>query len=105
MGRVIERVFRASSLNIAIQDGSDAGQSVPHVHAHIIPRKPADMPRPDDIYKELDGSAGDIGQHLSDARRGTFPAVDADEKRKARTLEEMQREAKWLASEMEQDYS
>ncbi|KAL5332802.1 HIT-like domain-containing protein [Aspergillus crustosus] len=39
VGRMIERVYGATSLNIAIQDGPEAGQSVPHVHAHIIPRR------------------------------------------------------------------
>ena len=43
VSRMVERVFSASSLNIAIQDGVDAGQSVPHVHAHIIPRKKDDL--------------------------------------------------------------
>jgi len=31
--------YGASSANIGIQDGVDAGQSVPHVHVHIIPRQ------------------------------------------------------------------
>ncbi|KAJ6177833.1 Histidine triad (HIT) protein [Penicillium mononematosum] len=43
VGRMLERIYGATSLNIAIQDGAHAGQSVPHVHAHIIPRKAADL--------------------------------------------------------------
>ncbi|KAF2673646.1 putative Bis-tetraphosphatase [Microthyrium microscopicum] len=105
VGRMVERVFHASALNIAIQDGSDAGQSVPHVHAHILPRKPADLPNTDDIYKELDGPAGDIGQHLEHARKGAFPTVDADEARHPRTAEEMNKEAEWLTKEMEKEAS
>ena len=35
---VIEKEYGASALNVAIQDGKDAGQSVPHVHFHILPR-------------------------------------------------------------------
>mmetsp|Transcript_11269 Transcript_11269/g.35730 ORF Transcript_11269/g.35730 Transcript_11269/m.35730 type:complete len:116 (-) Transcript_11269:19-366(-) len=27
-----------SAANIAVQDGPDAGQSVPHVHVHVLPR-------------------------------------------------------------------
>ena len=30
--------YKADSINIAIQDGPEAGQSVPHLHTHIIPR-------------------------------------------------------------------
>ena len=29
----------ADGANIAVQDGADAGQSVPHVHVHVLPRK------------------------------------------------------------------
>lgn len=33
--------FTGASL-IAIHNGKDAGQEIPHVHVHIIPRSPAD---------------------------------------------------------------
>jgi len=32
------------------QDGPQAGQSVPHVHIHILPRKNGDFENNDDIY-------------------------------------------------------
>ncbi|MGX4640935.1 HIT family protein [Massilia sp. SYSU DXS3249] len=35
-----------SGFNIGINDGSTAGQTVPHLHMHLIPRYPADMPDP-----------------------------------------------------------
>ena len=101
IGRVIERAFHGTSLNIALQDGVDAGQSVPHVHAHILPRKPADMPKMDDVYREMDGPAGNIGQHQEEARQGSFPSVDEVQSRKPRSLEDMEKEAAWLATEME----
>lgn len=100
VGRMVERVFEASSLNIAIQDGIDAGQSVPHVHAHIVPRRPADYPETDDFYKEMEGPAGDVGRHQEEFRRGKFPAVHTDEQRKPRSTEDMNKEAEWLAQEM-----
>ena len=110
ISRTIERVYKASSLNIAIQDGEDAGQSVPHVHVHIIPRKHADLDHrggSNVIYQMMDGEEGDIGTHLEEVdkskTRTMFPTPDADDQRKPRTVEEMKEEAKWLAEEIQKD--
>ncbi|KAF2676441.1 HIT-like protein [Lentithecium fluviatile CBS 122367] len=112
VSRTIERVYNATALNIAIQDGRDAGQSVPHVHAHIIPRKRDDLPEPDTIYKMMEGEEGDLerqweereaGTGSGDDKRGKFPAVDADEARTPRSNEVMEKEAQWLAEEMAKD--
>lgn len=35
-----------SGFNIGINVGTDAGQTVPHVHIHLIPRRPGDMGDP-----------------------------------------------------------
>ncbi|KAA3680545.1 deaminated glutathione amidase [Paragonimus westermani] len=45
--------FSTTGLTISVQDGPDAGQSVPHVHVHVLPRKPNDFARNDDIYEAL----------------------------------------------------
>lgn len=108
VSRTIERVFAASALNIAIQDGQDAGQSVPHVHAHIIPRKKHDLPEPDQIYEMMESEDGDLARQFQkrdhgDVKRGRFPAVDADEHRRPRSDEDMANEAQWLAAEMAKD--
>ncbi|KAJ5554859.1 hypothetical protein N7535_007303 [Penicillium sp. DV-2018c] len=118
VGRMIERVYGATSLNIAIQDGVHAGQSVPHVHAHIIPRKKADLDHKggtDAVYDLLDGDEGDLGRAFAGdkgengeggngngerGRRSRFPVVD-NEARKPRSEEEMSAEAEMLAREME----
>ncbi|GAA5996556.1 hypothetical protein JCM5350_002193 [Sporobolomyces pararoseus] len=54
ISRVIEKEFKAQALNVALQDGPLAGQSVPHVHVHIIPRKAKDFEPLDEMYTALD---------------------------------------------------
>lgn len=104
IGRTVQRVYHASALNIAIQDGEAAGQSVPHLHAHVIPRHAADLDHKggsDAIYEMMDSDEGDVGAHLRERQR--FPAPDVGGERKARGTEEMEREARWLAEEVEKD--
>ena len=43
----------ASGVNWALQDGVDAGQSVPHFHLHIIPRRSGDLADPGEWFAEL----------------------------------------------------
>lgn len=45
----LERLTGATSSNIAIQDGPQAGQSVPHLHVHILPRKVRDFEVSDEV--------------------------------------------------------
>jgi bis(5'-adenosyl)-triphosphatase len=93
VGPVLENYYGGDALNIAIQDGKAAGQSVPHVHVHIIPRKvnftrlcslthiiiqTGDFERNDDVYEELD-------HH--DAK------IDFNRERITRTREDMAEEA------------
>ena len=42
VGRGVEGHFGAAGLTLAIQDGPAAGQTVPHVHIHILPRRVSD---------------------------------------------------------------
>ncbi len=42
----IEREFRPASYNIGINDGAAAGQTVPHLHIHLIPRYAGDRADP-----------------------------------------------------------
>ncbi|XP_035245256.1 bis(5'-adenosyl)-triphosphatase isoform X2 [Anguilla anguilla] len=50
---IVEKHFQGSSLTIAIQDGPEAGQTVKHVHVHVLPRRAGDFKRNDSIYDEL----------------------------------------------------
>ena len=85
VGPTLEKHFGASALNIAIQDGKEAGQSVPHVHCHILPRKSGDYERNDDVYEELEK------QELS-------KEWTKDEDRRPRTMEQMTEEAQLFHS-------
>jgi bis(5'-adenosyl)-triphosphatase len=105
ISKVIERYYKADSMNIAIQDGPLAGQSVPHVHCHIIPRRLKDFDDVDEIYRLLDGKEGDleyafktIKEHRSKMRLG----VDAEE-RTPRSTPDMELEAQQLANFINQN--
>ncbi|HEY7804019.1 MAG TPA: HIT family protein [Orrella sp.] len=43
---VIDEEFKPDSYNIGINDGAQAGQTVPHVHMHLIPRYQGDVKDP-----------------------------------------------------------
>ena len=105
VSRVVEQVYGATGLNIAMQDGADAGQSVPHLHTHIVPRKRAELDDrggSDAIYSMMDSDDGNVGRHLRDMcdDRPQFPKVD-EGARQPRSQEEMAAEARNLAREME----
>ena len=42
----IEKEFKPDTYNIGINDGPAAGQTVPHLHLHLIPRYTDDVPDP-----------------------------------------------------------
>lgn len=86
IGPILERHYSCEALNLAIQDGKAAGQSVPHVHVHVLPRKADDFKRNDDIYEELEKQNLD---KFLDSSASIDPAAD----RKPRTEEMMKAEA------------
>ncbi|XP_076274075.1 ntrilase and fragile histidine triad fusion protein NitFhit [Rhynchophorus ferrugineus] len=51
--KTIETVHDAQSTTLCVQDGPFAGQTVPHVHVHILPRKKGDFANNDDVYLHL----------------------------------------------------
>lgn len=79
---VLQSAFNATALTLALQDGVAAGQTVEHVHVHIIPRKLGDFERNDDIYDHL-------AKHDS---------AGVEEAEKFRSGAEMAKEAQFLES-------
>jgi len=42
----VEKELSPASFNIGINDGPAAGQTIPHLHIHLIPRYTGDVPDP-----------------------------------------------------------
>jgi bis(5'-adenosyl)-triphosphatase len=91
------------SFNITIQDGKWAGQTVPHLHCHIIPRT-KDSTEGDEIYTRLQSEEGNVGGGLFDQNRpvqeGKFPKIE-DADRRPRSTEDMNEEAALFRSLMD----
>lgn len=81
---VVQRHVGAPSCTLAIQDGKEAGQTVDHVHVHVIPRRSGDFGRNDEVYERLDADG---------VARPPPPMIVDDDKRVARTLDVMAAEA------------
>jgi bis(5'-adenosyl)-triphosphatase len=71
--KVLMKAFGHTAYNWTIQEGVEAGQTVPHLHLHLIPRKERDLPQPGDWYPLLEQS--EIELIDSDAR----PKISFDE--------------------------
>ena len=108
---MLERVYKADALNVAVQDGVEAGQSVPHVHVHLIPRRRSDVAS-DEIYERMDGKEGNLGTAYEEMQRRrrereemlekqTEREFKEDWQRSNRTEGEMRKEAEWFRWEME----
>ncbi|XP_072026528.1 bis(5'-adenosyl)-triphosphatase-like isoform X2 [Amphiura filiformis] len=106
ISKVIEQEYNATSLSIALQDGPDAGQTVEHVHVHVLPRKPEDFKANDEIYDKVNSSVNFqereiagyspvyglkvVTQPLDEHNQVNF---DGDEKANWRTETDMSKEA------------
>ncbi|KAJ7964351.1 bis(5'-adenosyl)-triphosphatase [Quillaja saponaria] len=82
IGHQLESYHKATSLTFTIQDGPQAGQTVPHVHIHILPRKSGDFENNDEIYDAIDEKEKELKKKL-----------DLDMERKDRSSQEMVAEA------------
>jgi bis(5'-adenosyl)-triphosphatase len=88
---------QTSAYNVAVQDGRAAGQSVPHVHVHILPRHSTDTynaaGRNDDIYTDLEAWAPRPDLVVDKQQQQQELQVPQDGDRRDRTLQEMADEA------------
>ena len=50
---LLKRVYGSTGFDWTIQESEAAGQSVPHLHLHLIPRRDGDLPDPGDWYARL----------------------------------------------------
>jgi bis(5'-adenosyl)-triphosphatase len=58
--RILSKAFNTEAFNWTLQEKAEAGQSIAHMHIHVMPRKPEDLPHPGDWYPKLKYNIGDI---------------------------------------------
>ncbi|CAI4221821.1 unnamed protein product [Auanema sp. JU1783] len=82
--KMLQKVYGNDSTTVCVQDGTEAGQTVQHVHVHVVPRRKGDFePSQNDFYEKL----------LSH---------DKEPERAARSLEEMSVEANTFRLKMKE---
>jgi len=96
ISQMLTKVHKVSDFTFSIQDGPNAGQTIKHVHLHILPRKSGDFQRNDDIYDELEKHASRSPRDSSQPKR-----VIEDDVRNARSQDEMALEASQYRSALE----
>ncbi len=95
VGGAVSGSFGAEGLQFAVQDGAAAGQTVPHFHVHVLPRRPGDFARNDDVYAAVESSERQLTR-LDPACR----APDQEVERLSRSAEDMAAEAHVLREAM-----
>lgn len=80
---VLKTVFNCDGFDWTIQDGVSAGQTVPHLHLHIIPRKPLDLPETNEWYNKITPSEEGMLDSENRARLNDKEYVEITERLKA----------------------
>lgn len=52
--KLLSHVFNTDAFDWAVQEKEAAGQSIAHLHMHVVPRKIGDLPNPGDWYQALE---------------------------------------------------
>ncbi len=55
--RVLLAEFQGTGFDLTVQDGEAAGQSIAHLHVHVVPRRPGDLPGQDWHEEVLDSAS------------------------------------------------
>ena len=77
VGAAVEAYHGAHALSVALQDGPAAGQTVPHLHVHVLPRHRGDLDDNDTVYDLIDASGpGQPHAQAKGLREGRSVAVD-----------------------------
>jgi bis(5'-adenosyl)-triphosphatase len=69
--RLLLKVFRTDSFNWSVQDKETAGQTVAHMHMHIVLRYTGDLPDPGDWYPRISHNYDQILDSSNRAKLGT----------------------------------
>lgn len=51
---LLQKAFHAEGFDWSLQESETAGQSIAHLHLHIIPRITGDLKKPGDWYRKLE---------------------------------------------------
>ena len=95
MCTAVTRAFDAKGLQFAVQDGPASGQTVPHLHIHVLPRRPNDFARNHDEYEAIEGSERQLTR-LDPVAKG-----EREKERVNRSAQEMAAEADMLRDAMQ----
>ncbi|MFN3402614.1 MAG: HIT family protein [Cytophagaceae bacterium] len=73
--KLLSVVLDTDAFDWALQEKEAAGQSVSHVHMHVVPRKIGDLPNPGDWYQEIEKSE----EHIDSANRKRLSPQEMNE--------------------------
>jgi len=66
----LRSVFQTNSFNWTLQEGESAGQTVAHLHVHLLPRHSGDLPQPGDWYPLLENNMSSL--HIDSQERPAY---------------------------------